>query len=224
MRTGVSDASAASAQESPTVFVVDDDRLMLGALSSLFRSVGLGVQTFASAADLLKYERPFTTPSCLVLDIMLPQLSGFDLQHELNRIGNRIPVVFVTGHGDIPMSVRAMKAGAIDFLTKPFHNQEMLDAVNRALDRDRKRRNEERRAEVLQSRFDALTTRERQVMSLVTAGLTNKQAGREMGISERTVKIHRGHAMQKMQTDSLADLVLIAEALGVRARRPNTST
>jgi FixJ family two-component response regulator len=223
MRNVASNTSAVSAQQSPTILIVDDDRLMLGALSSLFRSAGLSVQTFASPIDLLEHPWP-STPSCLVLDVMLPQLSGFEVQRELSRLGSKIPVVFITGHGDIPMSVSAMKAGAIDFLTKPFRDREILDAVRKALDRDRDRRNEERRAAELRSRFESLTKREGQVMSLVTAGLTNKQVGREISISERTVKIHRGRVMRKMRTESLADLVLIAETLGVRANRRKTST
>ena len=223
MRKAVSAAPAVSAQQGPTVFVVDDDLLMRGALISLFRSVGLSVQAFASATDLLEHPLP-SAPSCLVLDIILPRLSGFELQIELDRLGSKIPIVFITGHGNIPMSVKAMKAGAIDFLTKPFRDQELLEAVTRALDRDRKRRSEEQRAEQIQSRFESLTARERQVMSLVTAGLMNKQVGSEIGISEQTVKIHRGHVMRKMRVESLADLVLIAESLGVRAPRRATGT
>lgn len=223
MRKDVPCAPATFARQRPTVLVVDDDLHTRGALSSLFRSVGLGVQAFESAADMLKYPIP-SAPSCLVLDVILPQLDGFELQVELGRLGNRIPIIFMTGYGDIPMSVKAMKAGAIDFLTKPFRDHEMLEAVTRALDRDQMRRAEERRAEQIKSRFDALTGREREVMSLVTAGLMNKQVASEIGISERTVKIHRGHVMRKMGTESLADLVLIAESLGVRWRRRKTST
>lgn len=223
MTKGVPCAPATSARQCPTVQVVDDDLRTRDALSSLFRSVGLGVQAFASAEDLLKYPIP-SAPSCLVLDIILPKLNGFELQVELDRLGNRIPIIFMTGYGDIPMSVKAMKAGAIDFLTKPLRDHQMLEAVTRALDRDQKRRTEERRAEQIKSRFDTLTEREREVMSLVTAGLMNKQVASEIGISERTVKIHRGHVMRKMGTESLADLVLIAESLGVRWRKRNAST
>lgn len=223
MTKGVPCAPATSARQCPTVQVVDDDLRTRDALSSLFRSVGLGVQAFASAEDLLKYPIP-SAPSCLVLDIILPKLNGFELQVELDRLGNRIPIIFMTGYGDIPMSVKAMKAGAIDFLTKPLRDHQMLEAVTRALDRDQRRRTEERRAEQIKSRFDTLTEREREVMSLVTAGLMNKQVASEIGISERTVKIHRGHVMRKMGTESLADLVLIAESLGVRWRKRNAST
>jgi FixJ family two-component response regulator len=199
------------------VIVIDDDPLARGALSSLFRSVGLSVRTFASAAELLEHGLP-SVPSCLVLDIRLPRLSGFDLQTELTRLGVRIPIIFITGHGDIPMSVKAMKAGAVDFLTKPFRDQEMLDAVSSALERDLKRRREEQSNLDIQARFESLTPRERQIMALVTAGLMNKEVAHRIGISEMTVKIHRGHVMRKMSTKSLADLVLIAENLGIRGQ------
>jgi FixJ family two-component response regulator len=199
------------------VFVVDDDPLTRGALSSLFRSVGLGVKVFASATELLEHPLP-AVPSCLVLDVRLPRVSGFDLQAELGRLGVKLPIIFVTGHGDVPMSVKAMKAGAVDFLTKPFRDQEMLDAVTGALQRDRKRLSDENSKSDTQARFKSLTPRERQVMSLVTAGLMNKEVAHRIGISEMTVKIHRGHVMRKMGTRSLVDLVLIAEDLGVRGQ------
>jgi FixJ family two-component response regulator len=200
-----------------TVIVIDDDPLTRGALSSLFRSVGLSVRTFASATELL--EHPFATvPSCLVLDVRLPRLSGFDLQTELSRLEVNIPIIFITGHGDIPMSVKAMKAGAVDFLTKPYRDQEMLDAVTRALERDLKRRREEQSNLDIRARFESLTPRERQIMALVTAGLMNKEVAHRIGISEMTVKIHRGHVMRKMGMKSLADLVLIAENLGIRGQ------
>jgi FixJ family two-component response regulator len=206
-----------SATEEPIVFVIDDDPLTLGALSSLFRSVGLRVAAFASAADLLQQQLP-AVPSCLVLDIRLPRLSGFDLQAELSRLGIEIPIIFITGHGDIPMSVKAMKAGAVDFLTKPFREQEMLDAVAAALERDRKRRSEERSHLDVQARYASLSPRERQIMALVTGGLMNKQVAGKVGLSEATVKIHRGNLMRKMHAKSLADLVMMAESLGIRGR------
>ena len=199
--------------DASTVFVVDDDESLREALGSLFRSVGLRAELFGSAGELLERELPDVV-SCLVLDIRLPGLSGLDLQAVLAKMKLRIPVIFVTGHGDIPMSVRAMKAGAVDFLPKPFRDQEMLDAVAAALERDRRRRADERAAAELQARYDTLTTRERQVMALVTAGLLNKQVAAEIGLSEITVKIHRGQAMRKMAARSLPDLVRMAELLG----------
>src|SRR5262249_29275812 len=184
-------------------------------LRSLFRSVNLRVGTFGSAADLLRSKLPDVT-SCLVLDVRLPGLSGLDFQAELAKANIRIPIIFMTGHGDIPMSFQAMKAGAVDFLTKPFRDQDMLDAVAAALERDRNRRKEEQRLSELRLRFDGLAEREREVMGLVTAGLMNKQIGGELGLSEITVKIHRGHVMRKMAARALADLVRMAEVLGVR--------
>lgn len=201
--------------EEPTVFVVDDDESMREALRSLFRSVSLRVETFGSAADFLRSKLP-DVASCLVLDVRLPGLSGLDFQAELAKANIHIPIIFMTGHGDIPMSVQAMKAGAVDFLTKPFRDQDMLDAVAAALERDRGRRKDEQRISELQTRFEALTEREREVMELVTAGLMNKQIAGELGLSEITVKIHRGHVMRKMAARSLADLVRMAEELGVR--------
>lgn len=204
--------------EEPIVYVVDDDASLREALGSLFRSVGLRVQVFGSAMELLRSDLP-AVPSCLVLDIRLPGLSGLDLQVELVNAGIGIPIIFVTGHGDIPMSVRAMKAGAIDFLTKPFRDQDMLDAVRSALERDRKRRDEEKAVADLRARFEALRPREREVMTFVTAGLMNKQTAGELGISEITVKIHRGNVMKKMGARSLADLVRMADVLGIRRSR-----
>lgn len=204
--------------EEPIVYVVDDDASLREALGSLFRSVGLRVQVFGSAMELLRGDLP-AVPSCLVLDIRLPGLSGLDLQAELVNAGIGIPIIFVTGHGDIPMSVRAMKAGAIDFLTKPFRDQDMLDAVRSALERDRKRRDEEKAVADLRARFEALRPREREVMTFVTAGLMNKQTAGELGISEITVKIHRGNVMKKMGARSLADLVRMADVLGIRRSR-----
>ena len=207
---------APSAEES-IVFVIDDDPLVRGALSSLFRSVGLRVEVFESATELLQQQLP-NVPSCLVLDIRLPRVSGLDLQAELRASGVMTPIIFITAHGDIPMSVKAMKAGAIDFLPKPFREQEMLDAVTGAIERDRKRLSEEKSNTDVHARFASLTPRQRQVMAWVTSGLLNKQIAAKMGISEMTVKIHRGQVMRKMAARSLADLVLIAENLGVRGR------
>jgi FixJ family two-component response regulator len=209
--------SAVRTEGDPIVIVIDDDALTRGALSSLFRSIGLSVTTFASATELLEHPLP-DVPSCLVVDVRLPRLSGFDLQTELSRMGVKIPIIFITGHGDIPMSVQAMKAGAVDFLTKPFRDQEMLDAVTGALERDIKRRREEHSNLDIRTRFETLTPRERQIMALVTVGLMNKVVADRIGISEMTVKIHRGHVMRKMAAKSLADLVLLAENLGIRGQ------
>lgn len=202
-------------KDEPTVLVVDDDEMMREALSGLFRSVGLRVLTFATAAELWRGERP-DAACCLVLDVRLPGVSGLDFQSELAKADIHIPVIFITGHGDIPMTVRAMKAGAVDFLSKPFRDQDMLDAVTAALERDRKRRDSDMAASDVKQRFETLTPREREVMSHVTAGLMNKQVAAQLGVSEITVKIHRGQAMRKMGARSLAELVRMAEMLGVR--------
>jgi len=207
--------------EAPIVFVVDDDESVREALRSLFRSVSLKVETFGSAADFLRSELP-DVASCLVLDVRLPGVSGLDFQAELAKANIHIPIIFMTGHGDIPMSVQAMKAGAVDFLTKPFRDQDMLDAVAAAIERDRSRRKDEQRLSDVRARFDSLTEREREVMGLVTAGLMNKQIAGELGLSEITVKIHRGHVMRKMAARSLADLVRMAEVLGVRRSKPES--
>jgi FixJ family two-component response regulator len=188
MREGSRATSTVSVAEEPIVLVIDDDPLTLDSLTTLFRSIGLRVEAFPSATELLQHRLP-SVPSCLILDIRLPRLSGFDLQAELSREGIKIPIIFITGHGDIPMSVRAMKAGAVDFLTKPFREQEILDAVTTAIERDRKRRSEENSRLDAQARFASLPPRERQVMSLVTSGLMNKQVAGRIGISEKTVKI-----------------------------------
>jgi FixJ family two-component response regulator len=207
--------------EAPIVFVVDDDESLREALRSLFRSVSLRVETFGSAADLLRSKLP-DVASCLVLDVRLPGVSGLDFQAELAKANIHIPIIFMTGHGDIPMSVQAMKAGAVDFLTKPFRDQDMLDAVAAAIERDRSRRKDEQRLSDVRARFDGLTEREREVMGLVTVGLMNKQIAGELRLSEITVKIHRGHVMRKMAARSLADLVRMAEALGVRRAKPES--
>ena len=201
----------------PTVFVVDDDDLVRAAIQGMLKSVGLRSETFGTTEEFLRCQRP-DGPSCLVLDVRLPGVSGLDFQRELVDAGFRIPIIFITGHGDIPMSVNAMKTGAVDFLTKPFRDQEMLDAVTRALERDLERRREEHSNLDIRARFESLTSRERQILALVTAGLMNKEVAFRIGISEMTVKIHRGHMMRKMGTKSLADLVLIAEKLGVREK------
>jgi len=201
------------------VFIVDDDPIVRGAISSLLMSVGRQVQMFESATELLQTSLP-AVPSCLVLDIRLPGLSGLDLQIELANADLPIPIIFITAHGDIPMSVKAMKAGAIDFLPKPFRDQDLLDAVTRALERDRKRREAEKDVSGLRARYLTLTGREKQIMALVTDGLMNKQVASRLGISEVTAKIHRGRVMRKVGAKSLADLVVKAEALGVRGKLP----
>jgi FixJ family two-component response regulator len=201
-----------------TVFVIDDDAALREALASLFRSVGLAARTFASAGEFLQAKLP-DTPTCLVLDVRLPGLSGLDFQAELAKANIDIPIVFMTGHGDIPMTVRAMKAGAVEFLPKPFRDQDMLDAVQQGLEQDRSRRKSAGDTAKLKATFDTLTAREQEIMGLVTAGLMNKQIAGELGVSEITVKVHRGNVMRKMGAKSLADLVRMADALGVR-RRP----
>jgi FixJ family two-component response regulator len=199
------------------VFVVDDDASVREALGSLLRSVDLEVETFGSAAEFLRAQLP-DAPSCLVLDVRLPGVSGLDFQGELARSGIRIPIIFVTGHGDIPMTVKAMKAGAVEFLTKPFRDQDMLDAIQLALERDRTRREQDGRLTQLKTLFGSLTSREQEVIGFVTAGLMNKQIAAEMGVSVITVKVHRGNVMRKMGAKSLTDLVRMADALGIRRK------
>jgi FixJ family two-component response regulator len=196
------------------VFVVDDDSSIREAIESLVKLAGLRVETFGTAQEFLVRERP-DLPGCVVLDVELPGLSGLDLQRELAAHGIKLPVIFITGYGDIPMSVRAMKAGAVEFLTKPFRDQDLLDAIQQALERDRVARQHSREIAELRERFDALTSREREVMSLVVAGWLNKQIGFELGISEITVKIHRGRVMNKMGAQSLAELVRMTEKLEI---------
>ena len=197
------------------VFVIDDDVAMRETLSSLFRSVGLRVELFGSAREFAQIKMP-DAASCLVLDIRLPGISGLDFQAELAKADIRIPIIFMTGHGDIPMSVQAMKAGAIDFLTKPFRDQEMLDAVVKALERDQKRIDSQKVIADLRVRFDSLTSREREVIAFVVDGLMNKQIAAELGVSEITVKVHRVNMMRKMKARSVIDLVGMADLLGIR--------
>jgi FixJ family two-component response regulator len=201
------------------VFVVEDDASMCRALSNLFESVGLQVEVFGSASEMLQGKLP-DVASCLVLDVRLPGLSGLDFQTELAKANIHIPIIFMTGHGDIPMSVRAMKGGAIDFLTKPFRDQDMLDAVVKAIEHDRERREADRIVTDVRTLFETLSTREREVMALVSTGLMNKQVAAELGLAEITVKIHRGHVMKKMGARSLADLLRQAELLGISRNKP----
>jgi FixJ family two-component response regulator len=211
------------AVKGPIVFVIDDDLSMRRALTNLIQSVGLEVKTFGSAAELLKSELP-EVASCLVLDIRLPGLSGLDLQTELAKANIRIPIIFITGHGDIPMTVRAMKGGAVDFLTKPFRDQELLDAVVGAIDKDGKRREADKAVANLRALHDTLSSREREVLGFVAAGLMNKQIAAELDLAEITVKIYRGHIMKKMQARSLADLIRMTETLGIRPVKPSGSS
>ncbi len=200
------------------VFVIDDDAAMRETLGSLFRSVGLRVELFGSAREFAEFWMP-DIASCLVLDIRLPGVSGLEFQTELAAKDIRIPIIFMTGHGDIPMSVKAMKAGAIDFLTKPFREQDILDAVIRSLERDQERRDSEKGVAELRSRFASLTSREQEVIALVLDGLMNKQIAAKLGVSEITVKVHRGHMMQKMKARSVIELVAMAQLLGIQRQK-----
>lgn len=205
-------------EQDPIVFVIDDDRMIRDGLHSLIRSVGLRVETFASAKDFLAAKRP-DTPACLVLDVRMPGLSGLDLQLKLRDDGIPIPIIFITGHGDIPMSVRAMKEGAAEFLTKPVRGQDLLDAVQKALANDRALRQERWEANEIRARFESLTPREKEVLELVVAGVLNKQIADRLGMSELTVKTHRAHVMEKTEAESLAHLVRMSEKLKTATRK-----
>ena len=204
-----------AAKVPPVVFVIDDDASVRAALSSLIRSVGLRVEVFASASEFLAAKRT-DGPSCLILDVRLPGMSGLNFQAELAKTNAIIPIIFITGHGDIAMSVKAMKAGAVEFLTKPFRDQDLLDAIKLALERARSRDESEKALSELRAKFETLSPREKEVMTRVTSGLLNKQSAVELGVSEVTVKVHRGSVMQKMGAKSLADLVRMADTLAIR--------
>ena len=208
----------ASTESDAIIAIVDDDASAREGLQSLIRSAGWRVETFGSAQDFLG-RRGAATPSCLILDLQLPGLSGLDLQERMAEVGLAIPIVFLTGHGDIPASVQAMKAGAVEFLTKPLDEEKLLQAIQEALERDRRTRQQHAKIRELRERYESLTAREREVMQQVVSGLLNKQIAGELNITEFTVKIHRGHVMRKMRADSLPDLVRMAESLGIRSRQ-----
>jgi FixJ family two-component response regulator len=202
----------------PTVFIIDDDRGMRQAIQDLVESVGLRAESFPTVEEFLRM-RPAGRPGCLVLDVRLPQMSGLDFQHRLVETGMQIPIIFITAHGDIPMSVRALKSGAVEFLTKPFRDQDLLDAIQQALQRDRAAQEQQAEIHDLQERYGELTAREQQVMALVVSGMLNKQIASEIGASEATVKIHRGNVMRKMQAGSVVDLVRMADKLKLSLRK-----
>lgn len=206
-------------QDPPTVLIVDDDEMLRSSLGSLLRSVGMQVRLFGSPSELLEKPLPDTT-CCLVLDVRLPGMNGLDFQAELEKAGIRLPIVFITGHGDIPMTVKAMKAGAVEFLTKPFRDQDFLDAVQTAIEKASRERAANQRVEKIKKDFLALTPREKEVIALVTSGLMNKQIAAELGVTEITVKVHRGNGMRKMGAKSLAELVRISDSLGLKRENP----
>lgn len=210
--------SRMKADAAPIVFIVDDDLSVRRTTERLVRTAGFNVQAFTSGRDFLNSARP-DGPACLILDVRMPGLDGMQLQKELTQSGIKIPIIFITGHGDIPMSVRAMKAGAVEFLTKPFRSRSLLEAIQSAIERDRSAHKQRSESEELRERYEQLTAREREVMVLVVAGLLNKQVAGELATTERTIKFHRANIMQKMQVESLADLVRMAEKLGVSNKR-----